>query len=564
MMLRALYELAKREGIEDPHFSNQPVHFILRIDEEGRALSLVSTAGESGRAEKRSAPQVPVRTVAVAPGYLFDNAKYVLGLSKPEDKPDRVAKCAEQFTELVDGIVQRTQDVAALAVSRFLHRRKEELPKILGWRPRAEWSGSENIAFILGPDDQSAVFERARLRQDLAELSAQPVPDAQPMQCLVTGAWGVPERLHHKVKLIVDGAQTGGMSLVSFNAAAFESQGLEHNAPVSPAAAAGYVAALNWLVERVGDRRFRQGVALGSDAVTVFWTREKHGVEDLLAWFFDPGPDQVRTLLESPRKGLEPSGADETKFYAITLSGNSSRLVVRDWLETTVREVKANVRRWFDDLRLGREEQPLSVYSMLKALEGPDGRGISPNLEARLFGAALRGWPIPREVLATALRRLRLRPKEAENHKLVHTRIALIKATLLRLTPHKEVSVSLDESNRDVPYLLGRLFAVLERLQGAALGDVNASIRDRFFSSASSTPGVVFPRLLQLSVHHAAKADNAGWLEKLKGQIMGGLTAQRFPMKLLLEDQGLFAIGYYHQRESFFTKRETVPESAAA
>jgi CRISPR-associated protein Csd1 len=149
--------------------------------------------------------------------------------------------------------------------------------------------------------------------------------------------------------------------------------------------------------------------------------------------------------------------------------------------------------------------------------------------------------------------RLRVPPEPKQRH-VLHARVALIKAVLLR-TYQKEVTMSLDQECRDPAYLLGRLFAVLERLQAAALNDLNATIRDRYFGAASATPATVFPRLLRLSVHHAAKADGAGWLEKLKGQLIDALPAQQFPNVLGLEQQGLFAVGYYHQREAFFRKR---------
>ena len=139
---------------------------------------------------------------------------------------------------------------------------------------------------------------------------------------------------------------------------------------------------------------------------------------------------------------------------------------------------------------------------LLASVESPGGRGLSPGLGARLFRAAIRGEPFPREFLGAALRRLRLPPDKVDERGKLHARCALVKATLSRLPHHggatMEVSVSLDESKPDVPYLLGRLFAALERLQAVAQGDINATIRDRYFGSASSTPALVFPRLLRL------------------------------------------------------------------
>jgi CRISPR-associated protein Csd1 len=246
-------------------------------------------------------------------------------------------------------------------------------------------------------------------------------------------------------------------------------------------------------------------------------------------------------------------------------------VVVRDWLETTAADVKARVRRYFGDLALDGDDGPLSMARLLRSLEATpsaanDKRGLSPVLAARLIQSALRGAALPRELLHAALARLRVPPREREWRGTLHARVALIKATLLRLHPDKEVTVSLDETNESVPYLLGRLFAAVEKLQADALGDVNASLRDRYFGSASSTPALVFPRLLRVSMHHASRAEgeHRGWVERVKGEIVNRLPAQgAFPRTLDLEAQGRFAVGYYHQRQAFFTRRPSANGEAA-
>jgi CRISPR-associated protein Csd1 len=250
--------------------------------------------------------------------------------------------------------------------------------------------------------------------------------------------------------------------------------------------------------------------------------------------------------------------------------------------------VKENLRAYFEALDIAPSDgAPLPIRRLIKSVESPSGRGLSPELAARLYRAALHGGPFPRELLGAALRRLRLPPDKLDERRLrggarvgtsvgrrlppdklderrlLRARCALIKATLLRLSTHRgtpmEVPVSLDETNAQVPYLLGRLFAALERLQAEAQGDINATIRDRYFGAASSTPALIFPRLLRLSVHHAAKLDTPRgdhWVERLKAKIVEALPAQAFPHTLPLEGQGLFAIGYYHQRQRFFEKRK--------
>jgi CRISPR-associated protein Csd1 len=378
-------------------------------------------------------------------------------------------------------------------------------------------------------------------------------------------------RLHDAIKRIPE-AQSTGASLVSFNAQAFTSQDFEQgaNAPVTQRAADGYVRALNYMLEKNGERRFRSGVAVGSDAVTVFWARRDDPTADVLLDLFDPlkaDDEAMRATLEAAWRGLAPSDSDPTQFYTLTLSANASRVVVRDWLETTAGEVKANVRRYFEDLALDGEPEPMPIGRLLRSLEATpsaasDKRGLSPVLATRLFRAALHGTAFPREILHASLARLRVPPREAEWRGTLRARVALIKATLLRLHPDRshEVTMSLDQTNDSVPYLLGRLFAAIEYLQGAALGDVNASIRDRYFGAASATPALVFPRLLRVSVHHASKAEREGrgWAERVKAEIVNRLPAAgAFPATLGLEAQGLFAVGYYHQRQAFFTKRES-------
>lgn len=569
MMLGALYELAQREHlVDDPDYEKKKVDFFLIIDGQGSFLSLVSTHSAEGRAAEIAVPRFPKRTVAISAGFLFDNAKYILGLGG--DDAERNERCVEAFRALIVDLAERTEDDGALAVARFFDRRKEQLAKIRARHPDGAFTGSEWIAFRLAGDDERCVHERPAVRAYWASLR-QGSGDSEGgalLRCLVTGEIGLPARTHGNIKRVPD-AQTSGAALVSFNAEAFLSQGLKQgeNAPVSRAAAEGYVTALNWLLEGTPTRRFQYGFAVGDSAVLVFWTREANKFPDTFLSLMDPPleHDAVRRLVESPLKGLDPEPIDHTAFYAVTLSGNAARVVVRDWMATTVEEAKLHLSDYFKALSIdGDTDEPLGIRRLLDAVTAPSGRGLSPDLAARLLHAALYGSPFPRELLAAALRRLRLPPHKLDERRHLRARCALIKATLMRLPnreERKEVTVSLDERNTEVPYLLGRLFAALERLQGEAQGDINTTIRDRFFGSASSTPSLVFPRLLRLSVHHAAKTASGGrdhWFESVKAKIINALPAARLPQTLSLEEQGLFAIGYYHQRQSFFTPRKPV------
>ncbi|MFT3767479.1 MAG: type I-C CRISPR-associated protein Cas8c/Csd1 [Minicystis sp.] len=575
MMLQALYDLARRERlVEDPDHETKRVDFFLRIDQSGRFLGLTPTE-DDGRVLEIPVPRFPKRSgTGTTPGFLYDNAKYVLGLGGGEGaEGGRNEKCVEAFRALVDALARETRDEGACAVARFYERRAAQLRAIVAQHPEGAFSGSEWIAFKLDGDGERPVHDRPAVRAYWrARRSAEAAEGGAPVRCLVTGEVGPPARTHGNIKRVPQ-AQTSGAALVSFNAASFASHGLEQgeNAPVSRAAAEGYVTALNWLLQGTPERRFKHGIALGDDSVILFWTREEHAIIDVFPDLLDPppDPDQARRLAESPLAGLAPADIDGTAFYAVTLGGNAARVVVRDWLETTVRDLKQSLAAYFDALRIaGDDGRPLSIRALLASVESPGGRGLSPCLGARLFRAAVRGEPFPRELLGAALRRLRLPPDKLDERRMLRARCALVKATLtrppLRGGAPMEVSVSLDDSSTQVPYLLGRLFAVLERLQGAALGDINTTIRDRYFGAASSTPALVFPRLIRLSMHHAAKAEGAGWLEQIKERIVAGLPAEPFPRTLTLEEQGLFAIGYYHQRQKLFEKRadKAAPEDA--
>jgi CRISPR-associated protein Csd1 len=585
MMLEALVALAKRKGLlEDTSYGERVVHYQLRVSEDGQPLALVPL-GDEGKGMRMAVPVPPQRSVNIQSAFLVETAQYVLGFAKRKKgrEPDpkaiaRAPKCMAAFAAEIRSAVDATSDEGLIPVSIFLARLAadpaREQARVISLDRKHEWTGDECIAFVREEDGTSYVHERSAVRAYWVRKRASATSEGEPRRCLVTGALTPPARLHPSIKRIPD-AQTSGAALVSFNAPAFESQCFSQgdNAPVSQLAADGYSRALNWLLDKEGERRFRSGLAVGADAVLVFWTRDDNDTTDVLLSLFAPeagDEDQLRATFEAAWRGLAPRDVDATKFYALTLSGNASRVVVRDWLETTAADAKANVRRYFDDLALDGEAVPLPISRLLRALEATpsaatDKRGLSPTLSARLIDAALRGGPFPRELLATSLARLRVPPRQAEWRGTLRARVALIKATLLRLHPEQEITVSLDETNQSVPYLLGRLFAAMEKLQGDALGDVNASLRDRYFGSASATPALVFPRLLRVSAHHASKAEGErrAWAERVKAQIVEQLPARPFPTTLGLEAQGLFAIGYYHQRQAFFTPRKPTDQKPA-
>ncbi|HEY5523672.1 MAG TPA: type I-C CRISPR-associated protein Cas8c/Csd1, partial [Desulfuromonadaceae bacterium] len=267
----------------------------------------------------------------------------------------------------------------------------------------------------------------------------------------------------------------------------------------------------------------------------------------------------VSSLYAAPRLGAPPLTEDYTPFYVLGLAPNAARIAVRFWQAGTVAGTARHIMQHFDDCNMVHgPNQPahLSLFRLLAstALLGKS-ENIQPNLAGDFMKSILNGTPYPQTLLASAIRRCRA-------ERLVsYPRAALIKGILARNARYhnkteKEVCMSLDTTNDTPGYLLGRLFSVLEHAQECASPSINATIRDRFYGAASSTPVAVFPHLMKLKNHHIGKLDNKGHaisLEKQIGEILSGM--QDFPTHLSLQDQGRFAIGYYHQRQAFFTKK---------
>ena len=314
------------------------------------------------------------------------------------------------------------------------------------------------------------------------------------------------------------------------------------------------------------------------DASTVFWAKEKHPIEqEVLSLFADPGKDSgrdnteaVRSLITSVKTGVYPP-EDDLPFYMLGLSPNAARIAVRFWYEGTVKDFKQKICDHFHDVEIEhgpKEPEYLSLFRLLVCM-AVDGKAdnIQPNLAGEFMQSILKGTPYPRSLLPAVLRRIKAeQSKRSPDGRVIqnvtYPRASLVKGILVRnarfyLQKEKEVGVSLDRENMNIGYRLGRLFAVLERVQQSALGDINATIRDRFYGAASTNPVTVFPRLMKLKNFHLPKIENKGRVVNLEKEISEILAeVASFPAHLSLEDQGRFAIGYYHQRNDFFTKRD--------
>jgi CRISPR-associated protein Csd1 len=585
MILRALYDLAHDPDerlLEDPDFEMRPVAWLVRVDEGGKLLGIESTHQEAEPSGKRKPQPKPLPVPRFPTGksgtrapaaFLVENSKYVFGCGTADKAvpKDKGREAAERFRNQVQQCADETRDPAVKAIAVFLASASTRV------RIPDDAKSNDLFAFVYGPDVDKCVHERPAVRSWWAARRSAGSAEGPFNRCFVTGSTfrGAP-----LVPLVrrVPGGQSAGAGVVSFNRPAFESHGWEgnDNAPISRGAAEAVQTALNRLlhpepVDQQGRRLRRRNIRLSEDTSVCYWCRGRSAnqfadvLEELLT---GDDPDTVGEMYRGLWSGRVVQVADGA-FYAITLSGAQGRIILRDWFQSSVPEVAANLARHFSDLDVvrltpppkGRERAPRLTLNVLLESLSPNGKrtDIPAPLVADLVAAALRGRPYPTSILLRALERTRAeigRDKWADVYRR-DARVALIKGVLCRLPNPKEVTPAMDPNNNEPGYLFGRLLAVLERLQTTALGDVSASLVDRYFGAASATPRVVFPRLLKLARYHARKAldsergsSTGAWLERQLDEIVSRIAPDRggFPAYLDSVQQGLFVIGYHHQR----------------
>jgi CRISPR-associated protein Csd1 len=577
MILQALnnyYGRLQTEGLADvatEGFQKQPIHFLLVVNREGSFVGLQDT--REGEGKKKTAriftvPKAVKKTSGIAANLLWDVPAYVLGCCKPDPKKDPqklVERAKEQhqcfLATLRDRLASALDDEGVAAVLAFLE--KGEFSPVLS---HPAWTEIEENGLLLTfqlKGDTCLVCERKAV---IAALTNNGDSAAGYQACLVTGKPDEPARLHTAIKGVW-GAQTSGANIVSFNLPAFTSFGKEQsfNAPVGKKAEFAYTTALNHLLAKDSRQRLQVG-----DASTVFWAERKHQIEDVFADLFgesvkgEPEQDyrQLVAMFRAPETGAPPQLDPHTRFHVLGLAPNAARIAVRFWYVETVAEVAAHIGQHFEDISIVHgptQPETLSLFRLLVSTAAQSkSENIPPNLAGDIMLAILKGAPYPQTLLSAAIRRIRA------EREITYPRAALIKAVLTRDSrlntrfhskSTQEVSMSLDSTNTNPGYRLGRLFATLEKVQEEASPGINATIRDRFYGSASATPVAAFPHLMKLKNHHLAKLDNRGRatnMEKLIGEIMDGLSD--FPGHLSLSDQGRFAVGYYHQRQDFFKK----------
>jgi len=555
MLLQRLAEYGAREdsGVP-PRYKATAVKYIVYLAEDGAYLNTVelSDGGITGRKNRGKEMIVPniSRTSGVKANLLVDNAEYALGIPRDAAKTADAARRHQSFVEQVRRCATATDTAEVRAVLAFLDsldRERLDLPD--------EFDPSANLTFTVtrrGAGDVLLVSLEPVRRYWAAQKDEG--AGGEDFECLVCGTRGAVERtLEFKVRGIPYG-QPMGTALISANKEAFTSYGLKQseNSPICGRCGEAFSKALNKLIAEP-QTHYRAG-----PVQHVFWTREPVGI-DWGGFFREPDSPQVRALLDSWRTARRgATELDATPFYSTALSASGGRAAVRDWLDTTVGEAQRRLVRYFALQELvdwnGQPGPPLPVARLANAtLRIPRGATDepSPNVPRVLLRLALAGGHLPQNLLHEAVRRNRA------EQRVLRDRAVLIKMTLHSWRDEEEGEgwmVQLDTRNTDEGYLCGRLLAVLESIQYAALGEVNANIVDRFYGTASSAPLTVFPRLLKGARPHLAKLRRERRatclaLEARLEVVVGPLKPdENFPTLLTLEQQGMFALGFYHQR----------------
>jgi CRISPR-associated protein Csd1 len=588
MILQSLNELYTRLAedpsyeIAPPGFSPQKISFRIVIKPDGTLFSIEDARVKNARGKlepaRMEAPLHEKRTSGIKAQFLCDKQEYLLGRQIEGKRDGGGAECFTEFKNTHLSYEKSIDSSSYSVLCRFLEN----------WTPAESTKhvildqiGTNFGVFqILGTrgylhDDPKikAWWLKHQLNADFAGAEEQ---------CLVTGEVARICRIHPDIKGFKSSVALVGIQ----ENTSYESYGRSkaENCPISEEVAFRYATALNALLD--GPQKLKHRIKIAG-TTAVFWTEKPTIVEDYLAELFSGGSMvadelqdvtkrlQIQRLLESVRTGkkFQEFGEPETPFYILGLEQpNPGRFSIRFFHRSTVADLLARLHDYQKNFEMVRQyteqngslkpdpEFP-SIMDILRQTPPPKGKWpdddkIPPLLSGALTRAIVEGTPYPEGLFSAIIRRIQA------DRTINYLRAATIKAVLVR-NHHQTIPTMLDTENTDPAYLLGRLFSTLEKSQEDALGNVNAGIRDRFYSAASSTPASVFPRLLRTYQHWLSKLNGGAKVnrERLVQEIMSSIGSSGFPNQFPLKKQGVFAIGYYHQRKDFFTKKETSPST---
>ena len=577
MILQALtqyYEALLNAGkITRPGWAKAKVSFALCLDDTGQITQLLHLQKEIQRGKKTVlAPQEldmpsPVkRTVGVAANFLCDNSSYLLG-ADDKGKPARSRECFNTAKALHLALLKDVDSPAAQAIVRFFETwdpaQAAEHPALR--EDQADLMKGGNLTFWYQAAPAAADPEIAAAWQQRYESGGEEAEDAL---CLVTGRHTTLARLHPSIKGVT-GAQSSGASLVAFNAPAFCSYEHEQgaNAPTSEYAAFAYATALNTLLAdrdhvcRVGDTTIVFWAANAEPAYQDFMMdslfNDSYSEQDLLATLHQLANGES---IDWDQTQLDPS----IRFYVLGLAPNAARLSVRFFWQNSFGTLARNIARHYERLDIVRPSfdkfPTLPVWRLVKETvrrptPGAAPADPSPRLAGDLLLAVLNDAPYPATLLDGVSLRIR-----AERD-VTRGKAAILKAYHLRNSSDKTIkevmTVELNEQSAYLPYVLGRLFSVLEAVQQSANPGINTTIKDRYFNSASATPAAVFPLLINLAQKHLAKLDGglATYYDKKITELNSRITCT-LPARMSLPEQNAFQIGYYHETQKRYAKKE--------
>lgn len=585
MILQALvrcYEaLAERGELEKPGWSPVKVGWGLELNADGQVKSLLPLGSMDTKSKQFSRtmtlPNKLKSTSRASSNFLWDNSEYILGLGKKENTTEKnFQACVWRHQEILKDV----KHPFAQAIVKFFD----------GWKPKNSFENpiiktnikelikGGNIVFVMEDSKGELQFAHdvPEIRRAWDETYIS-MGNEEVGRCLVTGEKTPIAILHPSISGVY-GAKSFGALLVSFNMEASESYGKEQgrNAPVGKYAAFAYGAALNYMVGHA-DFHGRLG-----DTTLVYWAEgaEPAYGSAFMAMMGMGGEDkneitqkELSGVLTALCQGHTVKWANvplnpENRFYILGFAPNASRLSVRFFLQNSFDEFVQNYQKHQEDLDIVRpafdERETLSMWALLRetAIKNPNKPPeFQRQLVEEMLNAILTGSPYPSTLFTQV--EIRIRAEKEINR----GKAAIIKAYLWRNVAKRQkdqkhiyeevLGVALNEQSTYLPYRLGRLFAVLEAVQQKANPNINTTIKDRYFNSACATPALVFPTLLRLAQSHLSKIGGGAevYYDKMITELLGDVT-QSYPLRLSLQDQGIFQIGYYHQKQKLFTKKE--------